>query len=463
MLELRVLNNNKMIRNKDMLEVTNFNLEGPGSLFDPNIFGLGDKKYTQFGYIKLNGHFVHPLFYVMSNRLWRDLPGIIAGSKKFIIDSHGDLIPDENGGTGLEWLYTNFDRINLKKLQVSEINKVDTKKMKIAYNKLKRDDFFVDKWPVMPQHFRDLDTSGGSVKVDELNQFYIDLIKAATFKARAPFATAWNDVKIQGTLVGLFQHLQRHFGKNGQQKKAVMGRSVDNAIRMVIVAPEVRPKDRLGQGRYTLDKITVPLHQFLAGAPVQAIAATLRVLQAFHDQGKMENVTQDQFNNYFTDDFIKESITRYDHSHVERLKPVLDPLGNPIMLYFEFTDDETKKVTKEERPLVWVDLFYLAIQLYKDNLRCVLTRYPVAGKDSNVFITPTVAVFTQDEGDVKIFLDKEDNDPIYQFEDNYPNIGKYLNDFSLIDRVFDETCRLNNLLLKGLSGDYDRMNIDIDL
>ena len=43
-MQIRLINVDKMIRNKRLLEVTNFNLDGPGSLFDPNIFGHGDEK-----------------------------------------------------------------------------------------------------------------------------------------------------------------------------------------------------------------------------------------------------------------------------------------------------------------------------------------------------------------------------------------------------------------------------------
>ena len=460
-MELRILDNNKIIRRKNILEVTNFNLSGPGSLFDPNIFGQGEKKYTQYGYIKLNGHFIHPLFYDMSNRLWRDLSSIVNGSKKFKIDNTGDLIPDENGDTGLDWLYTNFDKINLSKLKVSDKNKEDTKKMKMAYSKLTRDNFFVDKWLVMPQHFRDLDTSDGNIKVDELNQFYIDLIKATTFKARAQFSTAWNDSKIQGLLVSLFKHLQRHFDKRGQQNKAVMGRTVDNAVIMVIVAPEVRLKDKIGEGRYTLDKITIPLHQFLSASPIQAITATIQILRSFYNSGKIEGITEDQFNNYFTDEFVSEALSTYVKSRAERVRPVSTPNGNPIMLYYEFTDDTNKKVTKGEKPLVWVELFYLAAQVYKDYLRAVLVRYPVTEKGSNLFFTATPSVFTQDEGDVKIFLNKGDTEPIYQYEDNFPNTFIYNPSSTTLDRVFDETARMSNLLLSTLGADYDGDTVNI--
>ena len=111
-MQTRLLNVDKMIRNKHIQEVVNTNIGGPGSLFDPNIFGIGDSTASTFGFIRLNGPVVHPLLYAISSRVWRELPLIISGNKKFTIDDTGDLIPDEeNGGTGLKWLYDNFDKI----------------------------------------------------------------------------------------------------------------------------------------------------------------------------------------------------------------------------------------------------------------------------------------------------------------------------------------------------------------
>ena len=55
--------------------------------------------------------------------------------------------------------------------------------------------------------------------------------------------------------------------------------------------------------------------------------------------------------------------------------------------------------------------------------------------------------------DVKIYLDKNDQYPIYEFDDCYPNISKYIKNPSMIDRAFDETMRISNLCLDSIGGD----------
>ena len=49
-------------------EVYNHNIEGPGSLFDPNIFGVGEEKTYKMGYIRLHGQFIDAATYIMVSR-----------------------------------------------------------------------------------------------------------------------------------------------------------------------------------------------------------------------------------------------------------------------------------------------------------------------------------------------------------------------------------------------------------
>lgn len=455
----RVLNANKMIRNKNILEVVNHNVGGPGSLFDPNIFGYGNDTIRKYGFIRLNGPLIHPIYFDISSRTWRDLPAIVNGTKYFTIDKTGDLIPsdEENGYTGVKWLYDNFEKINLKKLKVDDSDasvKESTKKMKQAVDKVTKDNFFIDRIMVLPLHFRDLDTEADSIKMDELNQMYIDLIKAASFRQKMSFESHWNNMKMQGILQNIYDYFDNSTNsKKGVLRNAVMGKSVDNAIRLIIVAPEVRNKDILGRTKTRLDHILIPLHHFLNASPVHAVTATKRVLQSFFDYGLMSDMTQLDFDNYFSDKFIEDAIVNYDHSQYERLKPVITKTGKTIDLYFDYHNDETNTNKKEVRPLTWVDLFFLAVNIYKDSLRAVVCRYPVTNKDSNLYVKPSPSVFLTDIGDVKIYLSKEDSEPLYTFEDCYPDISKYQGDNFKMNRIFDETLRLSNMYLQGLGGD----------
>ena len=83
--------------------------------------------------------------YKVARRLYRELPFIIDGSKKYKIESDGTLTLDANGNTGIDWFYKNFNEIKFTKLENNEHNRIQTAAMKKSFLKLTRDDFFVDK------------------------------------------------------------------------------------------------------------------------------------------------------------------------------------------------------------------------------------------------------------------------------------------------------------------------------
>ena len=92
------LNSNKLIRKNSSKEVINHGIDGIGGLFDPNIFGYTiDEKKSKMGYIDLKGHFIDMGVFKIAKRLFRDLPYIIDGSKKFKIGADGGLILDPDG------------------------------------------------------------------------------------------------------------------------------------------------------------------------------------------------------------------------------------------------------------------------------------------------------------------------------------------------------------------------------
>ena len=265
-MRLGILNIDKLIKNYNIKEVYNHNIQGAGSLFDPNIFGQGEQKKTKLGYINLYGNFIDPTTYkYISGRVFRDLPGIVAGTKKVSIDPKTKkLVADPNGHTGLKWLYDNWGKFIIK-----------DKKEEI--NKYTREDFFTNKWIVMPQHYRDIDTSGKQMKIDELNQYYIDLIRNARFKAQQKdnpsMDTSFIDMKIQGILQNIIEHLSKlTFFKNGVQREKVMGRSVDNGSLITISAPEIRMKDTIGNSKVKLGYTAVPLHHVINIMPVHIIS-----------------------------------------------------------------------------------------------------------------------------------------------------------------------------------------------
>ena len=103
-MQIRTLDFNKYRRKYDIKEVTNFNIDGLGTLFDPSIFGYGDERKTRCGYIDLAGPFIDPSTFDISRRLFRELAGIVDGTRWYKIGEKGELIEStesDGGRTGL--------------------------------------------------------------------------------------------------------------------------------------------------------------------------------------------------------------------------------------------------------------------------------------------------------------------------------------------------------------------------
>ena len=112
--EFQSLNNLKEVTNPVSFEKGM--VPTPDGLFSTEIFGMNtyDRRHT-WAYIDLKNHYLTPKAYVTLKALNRNFESVMYGTRKFRIEN-GVLIPDEdNGGTGIEWLYKNWEKINFQK------------------------------------------------------------------------------------------------------------------------------------------------------------------------------------------------------------------------------------------------------------------------------------------------------------------------------------------------------------
>ena len=434
------LNMKKFINLYNAKEVYNHSVEGPGSVTDPEIFGYGEDRKRKFGYIKLNGHFIDPTLYTMvSRRVYRDLPLIVSGDKKYIIGKNGVLEESADGETGLNFLYKNYGNFRFK-AKASELDKYE------------KEDFFIDALPVMPLHFRDIDTSNGILKIDELNQLYMDLIRATNFKAKLSESksvdTRFIDMKIQGLLVAIVDYLANlTFFKTGAQRQLAMGRSVDYSSRIVISAPTVRMNDTLGQTQFKLGEIIYPLHHVVNMYPIQILSKTNTLLHHFYELGLMP-IDKEEFELHFSDDYITERMQAFYHSYKDRSDFVSGPNGEKFEFDFVFTDEHEKETTVH-RGITWAEIFYLAFLEVRDIVRSTSTRFPTTGKGSVLFSKINPVVLNTHIGNLKIL---HEGSVMYDLED-FCDISPYI--LHPKPYIYEETQKISNLYLSGLGGDYD--------
>lgn len=155
-MKMDVFNINDFVKDNKVEQVSNpsyFLFKGrptPDGLFSEEIFGMTeDERKVTFGYIDLNGHFIHPLFFSLMQTRMGSMRDLLSGKKYAIIENKKIMmVPDDYPGaeTGIEFLFENFDKIDwIDEVDEDEIDSIDKKNRLKLFRKLKRDEFFVDK------------------------------------------------------------------------------------------------------------------------------------------------------------------------------------------------------------------------------------------------------------------------------------------------------------------------------
>jgi hypothetical protein len=202
----------KFIEINNLKEVTDCiifekgNTPSSQGLLSTDIFGVSvtERKET-YAYINLNGHFLHPFIYKLLKRMNRNFESIVYGSKKFIISKEGLLVEDENGETGLEFLYKNWEKLNFPRnnsmIRSERIDVLD------SYDK---ETIFTHYWIVIPAFYRDINlqsASQGKISHHEINDKYAKLIRQSSIlkdNNNFDFVLNTTRAKIQEVLVEIY-------------------------------------------------------------------------------------------------------------------------------------------------------------------------------------------------------------------------------------------------------------------
>lgn len=185
-MKLDIFNIDDFIEANHCKEVTNpvyFSFDGnytPDGIFSYDIFGYSDEdRKNIFGYIDLRGHYIHPLIYLTMNSKMGSLGKVLNGEKYAVIaDKKIKIVPDDFDGaeTGIDFIYDHFNEINwIDALEENDIDSVDKKTRLKFLKSLKKDEFFVSKWLVLPPFYRAESSTNRSMG-DNINKLYKELI-----------------------------------------------------------------------------------------------------------------------------------------------------------------------------------------------------------------------------------------------------------------------------------------------
>lgn len=441
-------------------------------LLSTEIFGVStnDRRDT-YAYINLHGHFLHPFMYKLLKRMNRNFQSIIQGTKNFKIEN-GEFIEDDEGSTGLEFLYKNWKNIDFKRndsrMRNERIDLLEASSI---------EEIFCEYWIVIPAFYRDMNLQKKSPGHEKINEYYTKLIRlASVIKSASNFDFILDTTrgKIQQTLEEIYDNLKGKVEKKqGFIKKSLLGKSIDYGARLVISA------DKFVTNKY--DEKEVDFYH--TGVPLATCCAIFTpfivawvknffMLEFERRQNKIPLVNEDgEIESYikvvspelfYTEDYIKKQLDRFVSSFEDRFEKVELPLTDAdkklypdlgLTIAGNYWDDDTKKdssSTQFGRDLTWCDIFYLAAVDVVSNKHIYVTRYPILDY-FGTFPSKVAILSTQKTVPVVI------NETVYK---NYPDI-----DLSMpkekVSSYFVDTIVMSNVYLKGLGGDSNESHYTV--
>lgn len=446
-------------------------------LFSNEIFGMsvGDRRH-RWAYINLHRHFISPKAYITLKALNRNFEAIVYGIKNFkIVD--GLLVEDENGDTGTEWLYKNWDKIDFHK---NESNKRSSRIDMIK--NCKKDSIFFTKFAVVPAFYRDVNmrgNAGGHPKIPEVNDLYSQIIRNINIIQDATtFDIMINSVvgKTQSLLVDIYNLFKdKSTGKNGHLRKSVMGKSIDYCARIVITAvpftynsPDDQPIDFYNTGvplSFCCAQLTPFIIHWVKNELKTRIFDHKDQYPILDKNGNRIYVKLDNPEIVFNDEYIDKQLVRWINNPASRFDKIELPIKRekgqsiPTPVYARLSGYAHKNQTMTrqhfstkspgggmliERPLTWTDLFYMAAHDVSSDKHVIITRYPMLDYLGE-YISRIHVLSTRQTVPMII------NDQLYE---HYPLIQLSLPG-GRIESTFIDSYKVSPLYLAGLDGDHD--------
>lgn len=480
--QIELLDPYLLIKKNNLQEISNpvyFNSSGlPTSkgLLSNDIFGISkDDRANIFAYIDLEGTYFHPVAYKMLVSLDRKIEKIVSGTNTYKINSKGEIVEDENGETGIDFLIENFDKIKFKK---TDSRKRDDK---IKFIKDNREYLFIKHCIVIPAYYRDVNTEGDRVGVGEINKLYNNVIRGiVSVRDMGDYGLSISHTmkaRIQNQLLEIYRWFTHNkqeessglYGKYGKLRQGVLNKTTDFSSRMVLSSPNI-DYEHYSDMVVDVDHSLIPLSAALANLYPFVVFRLRRFfdeefgsdfyLYRSKDSDKDQKIEIDNPKLNFSDDVIKKEINNFIRGFSNRLKPILIPNKENKKLYLKFHARRlpkgfeikgSEKVVKDDTPasiilrnMTWCDLFYMACYEEAKNKVVMDTRYPVESAHS---VSPTKPIIGSTKKTVDVIIKGKE----YK---RYPDI-KQEDIGSNTSDMFIDTFQMSNLLIGKKGGDYD--------
>lgn len=439
-------------------------------LLSNEIFGITkEDRAGTVGWIDLKGTYLDPSCYKQLCKIDKRIKNIVHHIDNYSVDPKGNIVEDEKGSTGITFLKKNIDKIKFKKSGSVQ------RDLRIQYIEKNKKKMFINKFPVIPPYYRDVDTSSGKTDVGAINKLYAAVLSNVVALQNTQDMGFFDNT---GALMGMVQErlLQIYnwfvgntndesiekgtgiSGKFGILRRANMSKTTDYTSRLVISSTNLKTE--------YVDDIKINVDN--SGIPLAVAISNYKPYVLFY----LKNFFQNEFNvltNYpvtdekgreiymtpknpetvFSDERLEEEMARFLHGYQNRLIPIEIPVEETDKtVYMVFRGRSNKQNFEQQsifkRRLTWCDVLFMAAYEATKDKNVLITRYPIESAYNQV---PTHIVV----------LSTTETEPIYINDEYYPyypvikeeDIGKDTSN------MFEDTLQLSNLLLKGLNGDYD--------
>lgn len=493
-LKTELLDVDKFIKVNNLKEVYDpvfFNGPTPSEhgLLSNEIFGITKSERAGiYAYIDLGGYFLHPLAYKTLKKLNSKIENIVHGIDTYSITETGEIIQDDNGNTGIDWLKKNFSKIKFTK------NDSRSRNLKIDFINMESNKIWINKYIVIPAYYRDVDTKQASIGVGEINKLYSSLIIASkSLKETANYGLTLSDAtkgRIQNILVQIFDWFGQGTTINGQKtsgnlpgktgliKRGALYKTVDYSVRLVMSAPDLEAEN-IEDLMVDMDHAAEPLAAVLCNFKPFVIFWLRRFFEnefagkyeypILTKKGEAISVPIFDYQVMFSDSILNSQIERFIHGYSNRFIPIDVPVDMEelaklnksrkekikldnihMMIDYRLESVKNDSTSKEmiHRPLTWCDLFYIAACEVTEDKMVLITRFPIDSYlnqfPSKIRVKSTVKtepISIEINGETKLFKWY----PVIREKDINKNTSP----------LFSDTLSICNGLIGAMGMDYD--------
>ena len=472
-LQVSLLDVDDFVKKNNLVEITNPVIFDASSnptsdgLLSNTIFGITkESRASTFAYISLKKKFLQPLVYRIWSKVDSKIKSVIHGIGTYSIDKSGNIVEDPKGDNGIDFLRKNLDKIKFR-----ETDSIKRERY-VKFLNDNRKNFFTDKLIVIPPFFRDIKVDGGKISVGDINKLYINIMVSASAIGDSTEYGFSIGKSVEGRLQEGLIEIYKWFGtgtdsnpngglpgKFGVIRRANLSKTTDYATRLVMSAPKL-DVENMEDIRADFDYSVLPM---------TSAAANFFPFVIFHMRRFFENefigdtkypildkdgtIIYGEIEDYqiqFSDEVLKKELDRFIHGYSDRFRPVkvlCRVKGKQEYLDLKwkgFYKEPDVKALKNERPLTWCDVIYMACEEAVKDRMILITRYPI-DTFYNEFATK-IRLSSTIETEEAVF-----DNVVYT---HYPKIRK--EDIGKdTSSSFIDTMNICNGYLDSIGGDYD--------